>query len=72
MNLNLDFVKQEKLYAEIVSAVGTEDTDVTVRDLRVMTYLDQVIKETLRKFFLVSSVTRKVSEDLKISEFAMN
>lgn len=72
VNLNLDIVQQERLYAEIMSVVGTEDTDVTIQDLRAMTYLEQVIKETLRKFFLVSSVTRKVSEDLKISELVMN
>ncbi|XP_054264943.1 cytochrome P450 4g1-like [Macrosteles quadrilineatus] len=59
---------QEELYQEIVSVLGGLLTrDVTIDDLRKMTFLDKVVKETLRKFSVFTRLQRKTSEELKLS-----
>ncbi|XP_054287443.1 cytochrome P450 4c21-like [Macrosteles quadrilineatus] len=56
---------QDRLYNEIISIVGLND-DITLEDLSRMPYLDQVIKETMRKFLIVPFVLRKMSKDVEL------
>ncbi|XP_054287436.1 cytochrome P450 4g1-like [Macrosteles quadrilineatus] len=57
---------QDRLYSEIISVVGLND-DITPEDLSRMPYLEQVIKETMRKFLIVPFVLRKMSKDVELS-----
>lgn len=60
---------QDRLYAEIQAVVGEGDSDVSLDHLRAMPYLDQVLKESLRKFSPIMTLSRRVQDDLKLSNF---
>ncbi|XP_054257159.1 cytochrome P450 4V2-like [Macrosteles quadrilineatus] len=57
---------QERVYEEITEVVGQDD-DVTTDHISKMQYLDQVYKETLRWAIIVPYVSRRTTEDLKLS-----
>ena len=59
---------QEKLYAEIYEVFGESDRHADADDIAKLPYLDQVLKETLRRFTLLPAIFRQVSEDVKIGE----
>ncbi|XP_054262981.1 cytochrome P450 4C1-like [Macrosteles quadrilineatus] len=58
---------QEKLYNEVMAVTGSDiGSDVTLEDIRDMPYLDQVLKETLRRFIVVPIASRTVQEDIQL------
>ena len=59
---------QEKVIAEIDSVFGDgrENDDVTMDDLRQLVYLEQVMKETLRKYPPAPLLVRTLTEDLEV------
>ncbi|XP_065208544.1 cytochrome P450 4C1-like [Planococcus citri] len=59
---------QVKLYDEIHEVFGDSDRDADQEDIKRLSYLDQVLKETLRRFPLVPFVLRDVAEDSKIGD----
>ncbi|XP_054263603.1 cytochrome P450 4g15-like [Macrosteles quadrilineatus] len=59
---------QEKLYEEIVNVMGDDlNRDVTSEDLKRMTYLDQVLRETWRRYTVFPYNQRWTTEDLPLS-----
>ncbi|KAI4471063.1 cytochrome p450 family 4 [Holotrichia oblita] len=60
-------VVQNKLLDESISLLGKDpDAVVTLQDIQNMTYLDCVLKETLRKYPSVPSYERTLEEDITI------
>ena len=59
-------VMQDRLYNEIREVFGNDDRPADADDISKLTYLDQVMKETLRRFVLVPVVFRQVEVDSKI------
>ena len=60
---------QEKVYDEIQSIFGNEvDKPATQKDLNSLSYMDLVIKETMRIYPPVPLYGREVQEDIKISK----
>ncbi|XP_065201754.1 cytochrome P450 4C1-like [Planococcus citri] len=57
---------QNKLYDEIFEVFGDSDRYADHDDIKRLPYLDQVLKETLRRFTLVPVIFRDVEEDGKI------
>lgn len=51
--------------------LGDKDRDIDMNDLNDLSYLDQVTKETARRFLLFSIIFRHVSEDIKIGKVFM-
>lgn len=60
---------QDEVYDEIYNVVGDTDRELTPEDTAKFTYLEQVLKETLRMYPILSVFTRKLAEDVKICEF---
>uniref|UniRef100_A0AAT9UVF2 Cytochrome P450 3634B1 n=1 Tax=Maconellicoccus hirsutus TaxID=177089 RepID=A0AAT9UVF2_MACHI len=59
---------QDRIYDELYQVFGDRDRDADQDDIRRLPYLDQVFKETLRRFTLVPFVMRGVQEDCKIGD----
>ncbi|XP_066156670.1 cytochrome P450 6A1-like [Euwallacea fornicatus] len=57
---------QEKLREEILDSLRKNDNQVTYESISEMQYLDKVFKETLRKYPVLSSLTRGCTEDYVI------
>ena len=58
---------QDRLKAEIDEVVGRDiDKDISYDDLQSMTYLDQVICETLRLYNIASILKRSTTKDYKV------
>lgn len=66
--LNYLFSKQDKVYDEIHEVFGDSDRRADQDDLKRLPYLDQVFKETLRRFTLLPLILRGVEEDSKIGK----
>ncbi|KAJ8735686.1 hypothetical protein PYW07_007306 [Mythimna separata] len=63
---------QEKIFAEIKEIVGDSKRSITIEDLSKMKYLERCIKESLRLYPPVHLISRKLKEDMKLSQkFAM-
>ncbi|XP_065208541.1 cytochrome P450 4C1-like [Planococcus citri] len=59
---------QIKLYDELYDVFCDSDRDADQEDIKGLSYLDQVLKETLRRFTLTPFILRDVSEDCKIGD----
>lgn len=59
---------QDKVYEEIISCVGNTNEDINQTDLKKLTYMDQVIKETMRMFPVFPAYPRGLTEDTKLSK----
>uniref|UniRef100_A0AAT9UUU3 Cytochrome P450 3634A3 n=1 Tax=Maconellicoccus hirsutus TaxID=177089 RepID=A0AAT9UUU3_MACHI len=59
---------QAKLYDEIFEVFGDSDRYADHDDIKRMPYLDQVMKETLRRFTLVPIILRETEDDCKIGD----
>ncbi|XP_014097896.2 probable cytochrome P450 6a13 [Bactrocera oleae] len=59
---------QEKLRAEIKSVLEKHNGELTYESMFEMTYLDQVITETLRKSPAFAAITRVSNEDYKVPD----
>ncbi|CAH2093680.1 unnamed protein product [Euphydryas editha] len=62
---------QEKLYAEIVDVLGSEDKPITDDDLKQMPYLEMAFKEVLRLFPIGAMMQRTINEDIAISSYTI-
>nr|ACI25369.2 CYP4CB1 [Liposcelis bostrychophila] len=59
---------QEKVYRELLDIYGESERCPNFSDLQDMKYTEQVIKETLRLYTVVTAVARRVEEDFELSE----
>uniref|UniRef100_A0AAT9UU85 Cytochrome P450 3638D1 n=1 Tax=Maconellicoccus hirsutus TaxID=177089 RepID=A0AAT9UU85_MACHI len=59
---------QEKVYDEIKTVFGDEDRVVEPGDLKHLVYLEQCIRETLRKYNVLPATARKPSQDIVLSD----
>jgi cytochrome P450 family 4 len=51
--------------------VGDSDREMTPEDTTNLVYLEQVIKETLRMYPIISVFTRQLAEDIRVCEYRM-
>lgn len=54
------------MYDELYNVVGDSDRELTPEDMVNFTYLEQVLKETLRMYPTISVFTRQLVEDIKV------
>lgn len=63
---------QEKLHREVDDIFGDDhDRDVTKEDLQQMTYLEAVLKETLRLYPPAPMIIRMLTEDLVLDKYTL-
>ncbi|XP_050429934.1 cytochrome P450 4V2-like [Adelges cooleyi] len=62
---------QEEVRDELHSIFGDSDRDVTMEDLNKMTYLEIVIKEGLRIYPSVPTITRRLTEVLHLTNYSI-
>lgn len=67
LGMNAD--KQDILYEELKSVVGSESNHMSEENLEKLPYLALVIKESLRMLPVALVIARKVTADLKLSKF---
>lgn len=58
---------QDKIYDEIYQIFENSDRPPSMEDLSALTYLEQCIKETLRRFPVAPLTMRVASEDITLS-----
>lgn len=59
---------QEKVYQEIIQVFPTLDTDIEYENLNMLTYMERVIKETMRLCPAVPVIGRQTMEEVDIGE----
>uniref|UniRef100_A0A1B6DZH4 Cytochrome P450 n=1 Tax=Clastoptera arizonana TaxID=38151 RepID=A0A1B6DZH4_9HEMI len=65
--LSRRFDIQKKLVEEIDQVMGSlEDKPLTFEDLQNLTYLDRVLKETMRVYTIIPYIARKVTEEIDL------
>ncbi|CAI6354070.1 unnamed protein product [Macrosiphum euphorbiae] len=62
---------QDEVYDEIYNVVGDSDRELTPEDTANFSYLEQVIKETLRMYPTISVFTRQLVEDVKVTNYVL-
>uniref|UniRef100_A0A0N5A5P1 Cytochrome P450 n=1 Tax=Parastrongyloides trichosuri TaxID=131310 RepID=A0A0N5A5P1_PARTI len=62
---------QEKVYEEIFDIFGEDERNVTNEDINKMPYFDMVFKEVLRRFSIVSIMTRRLQNDVTIQGYTI-
>ncbi|XP_075233074.1 cytochrome P450 4C1-like [Lycorma delicatula] len=62
---------QDKVYNEVYSIFGDSDREVTWDDLNRLVYLEQVLKETLRRFAVGPIFLREVKEDIDLTRYTI-
>lgn len=60
---------QKRVFDEIDAIFGDSDRPATIHDLNNMTYLDRVLKETLRIYSSVPYIARVLSEDVSFDNY---
>lgn len=60
---------QDKVYEEMAEVVGAENEVATTKQLGQLKYLDRVIKEVMRLFPTVPSVSRYVDKDTVLGNY---
>jgi cytochrome P450 len=59
---------QDKVVVELKAVFGDQTTDITAEHLHQLTYLHQVIKESLRLFVITPIFSRKLTGDVTLSK----
>ncbi|CAB3257676.1 unnamed protein product [Arctia plantaginis] len=67
--LGSDQPRQEKVYQEILDVMGDNDRDVEKEDISKFTYIDCVIKETLRLYPIGPAIPRVATKDIKLKNY---
>ncbi|XP_036143422.1 uncharacterized protein LOC105832054 [Monomorium pharaonis] len=62
---------QEKVHEELKEIFGDSEKPASVKELLQLKYLDRVIKETLRIFPSVLTITRELEEDVKLDKYTI-
>ncbi|CAG2112131.1 unnamed protein product, partial [Medioppia subpectinata] len=63
---------QDRLHEELDAVFGTDITrDITAEDIARMTYLDAVLKESLRMYPSVPFIGRKLNEDFRCRDYVI-
>ncbi|XKL64937.1 hypothetical protein PGB90_005023 [Kerria lacca] len=62
---------QDKVYNELYEVFGDSDRLPTRDDLTKLTFLEQCIKETLRRFSIVPIIIRQSDEDIQIKNYVI-
>ena len=59
---------QERVYEEIVSIYGSAASDLSYETISAQTYLEQVIKETMRVYPVAPLIGRETIETVKLGD----
>lgn len=60
---------QDSVRNELYEIFGDSRRDATMEDLKAMSYLERVIKETMRLYPSVTGITRTLKEPLRLGTF---
>lgn len=63
------FITQNSVRDELREIFGDSDRDATMEDLKAMSTLERVIKETMRLYPSVTGITRTLYEPLYLSAY---
>lgn len=66
-----DFLLQDIVREELYSIFGDSDREATLEDLKSMTYLERVIKETIRLYPSVPGITRRLRHNLTVGKYLL-
>ncbi|CAG5014227.1 unnamed protein product [Parnassius apollo] len=62
---------QDKIYKELEEVFGQSDRDVEKQDLPRLTYLEAVVKESLRLYPIAPVINRLIDKDLKLKNYTL-
>uniref|UniRef100_A0A2S2NPK6 Cytochrome p450 n=1 Tax=Schizaphis graminum TaxID=13262 RepID=A0A2S2NPK6_SCHGA len=71
IHLGLDQNIQNLVRDELYEIFGDSDRDATMEDLKAMTNLERVIKETMRLYPSVTGITRTLKEPLRLEKYTI-
>ncbi|KAL4147835.1 hypothetical protein QTP88_002174 [Uroleucon formosanum] len=71
IHLGLDQNIQNLVRDELYEIFGDSDRDATMEDLKAMTNLERVIKETMRLYPSVTGITRTLKEPLRLDKYTI-